>query len=259
MPVRKNTSRIKTVSIAADNYACVRSVVWRLPQAGSPKPASTSKGTEMSATAAARPVEPEVRSDTSPSDVAALGRSSRVLLTGVAMAIPQDLPFDEWVRAGRRLSGIVDSSSWWLGDWLVHGKRHFADRYEVAIRTAGLRYQTLRNYAWVCRRFDIERRRAGLTFQHHAEVASLPQDDQDRWLNAAEQGKWSTKQLRTRLQAGGVARSATPPGPRPVAMPRIEVADGRLGWWRSAADQAGVPFNMWVTLILDRAADDVLG
>jgi hypothetical protein len=126
MPVRKNTSRIKTVSIAADNYACVRSVVWRLPQAGSPKPASTSKGTEMSATAAARPVEPEVRSDTSPSDVAALGRSSRVLLTGVAMAIPQDLPFDEWVRAGRRLSGIVDSSSWWLGDWLVHGKRHFA-------------------------------------------------------------------------------------------------------------------------------------
>ncbi|MFE0425013.1 LmbU family transcriptional regulator, partial [Streptomyces sp. NPDC058953] len=123
-------------------------------------------------------------------------RRSRVLTTNVGLQIPAGLAFEEWERAGRQLSGIVNSSSWWLGDWLVYGKDHYSDRYERGIRAAGLQYQTLRNYAWVSRRFDVVRRRAGLSFQHHAELAPLPVEEQDVWLDRAEQQGWTTKQLR---------------------------------------------------------------
>ncbi|MFE0024392.1 LmbU family transcriptional regulator [Amycolatopsis sp. NPDC059021] len=182
----------------------------------------------------------------------------QVLMTGVGLSIPADLSFEGWERAGRQLSGIVDSSSWWLGDWLVYGKKRYTDRYRRAIRAAGLQYQTLRNYAWVARRFDLGRRRAGLSFQHHAEVASLPVEEQDFWLDRAEEAMWTTKQLRSRirderLESGGERKQQSA-----SVIPRIEVPDNRLVWWRRAADLSGVEFDNWVMAMLDRAAEQVL-
>jgi hypothetical protein len=187
------------------------------------------------------------------------GRDGRgqVLITGVGLQIPNDLAFEDWELAGHRLSRIVDSSAWWLGDWLVFGKKHYADRYQRAIRAVGLQYQTLRNYAWVARRFDLARRRSALTFQHHAEVASLLVEDQERLLDQAEREMWTTKQLRKAIREqriGGVEKA-----PVVALSSRIEVPNSRLGLWRRAADQQGVEFDRWVLSILDRAAKDVLG
>src|SRR6266545_6028251 len=95
-------------------------------------------------------------------------KDDRVLMTRVGLCIPADLSYEDWERAGSQLAGIVDSSSWWLGDWLVYGKKQYSDRYRRAIHAAGLQYQTLRNYAWVARRFELNRRRPKLSFQHHA-------------------------------------------------------------------------------------------
>lgn len=181
----------------------------------------------------------------------------QVLLTRVGLQIPAELSFEDWERAGHRLSGIVDSSSWCLGDWLAFGKQKYADRYKSAINSAGLQYQTLRNYAWVSRQFDLNRRRPGLTFQHHAEVASLPRGDQDRLLDMAEREMWTTKQLRTHLREGrnGDGGKTT----QPVVIPRIEVPDGRLELWRRAAEQSGMDFEGWVKTTLDGAAGQALG
>lgn len=188
-----------------------------------------------------------------------LAKREEVLLTRVGLRMPTVLAFEDWERAGRRLSGIVDSSSWCLGDWLVYGKRHFADRYKRAIRAAGLQYQTLRNYAWVARRFSLDRRREALTFQHHAEVASLPLADQERWLDAAERGAWSTKQLRTQLRESRVPGEIGTAAVRSSAvLPRIEVQGPRLSLWRKAADQIGAEFDSWVVDVLDRAAEQAL-
>ncbi len=182
--------------------------------------------------------------------------SDQVLMTGVGLCIPAGLTFDGWERAGRQLAGIVDSSSWWLGDWLVYGKKHYADRYRRAIRAAGLQYQTLRNYAWVSRRFELDRRRVKLSFQHHAEVASLPVEEQNFWLNRAEHEAWSTKQLRTEIRR----ERAIEDGARKqlTVIPRIEVPDNHLVRWRRAATHSGVEFDDWVLAMLDRAAELVL-
>jgi hypothetical protein len=174
----------------------------------------------------------------------------------VGLCIPGGLAFEEWERAGRQLSGLLNSSSWWLGDWLVYGKDHYADRYELGIRTAGLQYQTLRNYAWVSRRFEVNRRRHALSFQHHAELASLHIDEQETWLDRAERMKWSTKQLRNALRAQreGTAEQ-TDAG---AATRRLAVPDNRLQWWHKAAEQAGTELSEWVMATLDAAAEQVL-
>lgn len=181
----------------------------------------------------------------------------QVLLTRVGLRIPAELSFEDWERAGHRLSGIVDSSSWCLGDWLAYGKQKYADRYKKAINSAGLQYQTLRNYAWVSRQFELARRRPRLTFQHHAEVASLPHSDQDHFLDMAEREMWTTKQLRTHIRDG---RNDDPDETgQHVVIPRIEVPDDRLEWWRRAADQSGMDFETWVRATLDGAAVQALG
>ncbi|GAA1938414.1 hypothetical protein GCM10009837_75870 [Streptomyces durmitorensis] len=183
-------------------------------------------------------------------------RGDQVLTTKVGLHIPIGLAFEEWERAGRQLSGLLNSSSWWLGDWLVYGKDHYADRYELGIRAAGLQYQTLRNYAWVSRRFEVQRRRQALSFQHHAELASLHVDEQETWLDRAELLKWSTKQLRNAIRAQ--REGATQQTDAVAATRRLAVPDSRLQWWHQAAALAGAELGEWVTATLDAAADQVL-
>jgi len=54
-----------------------------------------------------------------------------VLTTKVALELPTGLSFQDWERTGRQLAGVLSSSSWWLGDWLIYGKDHYSDRYEI--------------------------------------------------------------------------------------------------------------------------------
>jgi hypothetical protein len=180
----------------------------------------------------------------------------QVLTTRVGLQMPTGMAYDEWERAGRQLSDVIDSSSWWQGDWIVYGKDHYADRYQRGIRAVGLSYQTLRNYAWVSRRFDLSRRRPTLSFQHHAELASMPVEEQELWLDRAEQRQWTTKQLRSALRAARQGEQQ----PRTVAEPsrRLEVPGNRLQWWHKAAEQQGVDFEQWVMRALDSAAADAL-
>ncbi|MFJ6436007.1 LmbU family transcriptional regulator [Streptomyces sp. NPDC091416] len=181
----------------------------------------------------------------------------QVLTTQVGLQIPVGLTFEDWERAGRQLSGILNSSSWWLGDWLVYGKDHYVDRYQRGIRAAGLQYQTLRNYAWVSRRFEFHRRRAALSFQHHAELASMPVDEQELWLDKAERLKWTTKQLRSAIR---VERKGDPrcEEEEADATRRLAVPDSRLQWWHKAAAQLGSDLDQWVLSTLDEAAEHVL-
>lgn len=182
---------------------------------------------------------------------------SQVLTTNVGLQIPSGLSFENWENTGRKLSGILNSSSWWLGDWLIYGKDHYCDRYERGIRAVGLRYQTLRNYAWVSRRFAIDRRRASLSFQHHAEVASLSVAEQEHWLDQCEAHEWSTKQLRKAVRLAQDDEIADEgQGTEPTQ--RLAVPIGRMRRWRSAASHAGIDLDEWVLVTLDSAAEEIL-
>jgi hypothetical protein len=187
-----------------------------------------------------------------------LGVDGMVMTRRSGLSLPDDLSMDRWRRVGEQIFVVVDSSSWWLGDWLVFGENKFPDRYKQVIETTSLDYQTLRNYAWVARKFPIHRRREKLSFQHHVEVARLPEDQQDAWLERAEQAGWSRNQLRRRLRLsrdGGQVNG----GHAGIGVElSVNVSAERRQRWQQAAENAGVSLVDWVVVVVDRAAEGVL-
>jgi hypothetical protein len=162
--------------------------------------------------------------------------------------------FDAWVAVGQRVARISNVSAWWLGDWLLFGQRAYPQRYRAACDATSLDYQTLRNYASVAGRVGVSRRRYTLSFQHHAEVASMSGPDQDLWLSRADSGGWSRNELRRRIAA---ARKERASDAEQVCV-RLEVAAERGERWRVAAATAGLEFVDWMASAIDAAADAVL-
>lgn len=181
----------------------------------------------------------------------------RLLLTDVGLSVPEGLTFEQWAEAAPKISGIASSVAWCLGDWLIYGQQKYADRYHLAIEKAKLDYQTLRNYAWVARKYSISGRRQNLSFQHHAELASLPADERDVWLNKAEQFGWSRNELRKQLREGLAGKETG--ASASAVMPRVHIARERLEQWRDAAAQSGVDLKSWIVDTLDRASASQLG
>jgi hypothetical protein len=133
-----------------------------------------------------------------------------VLLQKCGLHISNGISFRNWEVIGRQLLAVADSSTWWIADWLVYGETSFQERYPEAIRATSLNYQTLRNYAWVARRFAPSRRRDSISFGHHAEVAALDESEQDYWLRKAEELGWSRNQLRREVRISLLERRANP-------------------------------------------------
>jgi hypothetical protein len=204
-----------------------------------------------------------------------VGSQAKVEKSG--MIFPQNLPERSWERIGANLRELVNSSAWWLADWLIYGETTYGwRRYKEAIERTGLDYQTLRNYAWVGRRFEHHRRRDSLSFAHHAEVTRLSPPEQDYWLRKAEQQKWSRNELRRAVRAGLAAQSdqaEIPPSSgaekqevlrlaesaaadkrRPqVTTLTIELSADQLEHYSKTAAAHGLPVDKWVTQMLDTA------
>lgn len=131
------------------------------------------------------------------------------------MVFAPDLNERTWEKIGSGLRELTNSSAWWLADWLIFGESTYGwRRYLEAIERTGLDYQTLRNYAWVARRFEHHRRRDTLSFAHHAEVTRLSPAEQDYWLRKAETERWSRNELRRALRASLSEQRDTPDRPR---------------------------------------------
>jgi hypothetical protein len=124
----------------------------------------------------------------------------RLSVSSVAWQALDRLPFDEWVDQGRRLGMMGRTAGWWVGDWLLFGNLAYGERYARAARITGYDVQTLMNMVYVASRFETSRRRETLSWSHHAELAALAPDEQDRWLDQAEADRLSVKCLRDGLR-----------------------------------------------------------
>jgi hypothetical protein len=191
-----------------------------------------------------RPSPPSVEAD-KPVDAGA------VLVTPVGLRMTSELSLDRWISAGRRIAEVASSSSWCLGDWVNYGETRYADRYRDVVEAVGLDYQTIRNYAWVARKIEIRRRRPALSFQHHAEVASMPSDRQDYWLAKAQAGSWSRNRLRLEIRQ---ARTGEQMVLEKIALPRLSADQARVERWRQAAEHSSSTLQEWIVECLDRQA-----
>lgn len=119
--------------------------------------------------------------------------------TPTGLRLREDVTFEEWLKLGGQIAGFQTAAQWALGDWFFYGEWTYGSSYEAGVKVTGLSYQTLADLKYVAGRFEISRRREKLSVSHHREVAALPQDDADRWLDLAEQHGWSREKLRQAL------------------------------------------------------------
>jgi hypothetical protein len=173
-----------------------------------------------------------------------------------SLILPRRLPFNVWREIGKEICLVTNSCAWWIGDWVAYGENSFGDRYEQAIADTSLDYQTLRNYAWIARKFTRSRRRDSLSFGHHAEVAALTDTEQDKWLTRAERFSWSRNELRRRIRAARLAnreQSSHEDGTE-IRVLKIDVPTQRLDQWRKAAEHMNCSVAEWIITILDTAS-----
>jgi hypothetical protein len=195
--------------------------------------------------------------------LAAVRPGDQVMVSGRGLQLPRQMPFERWLGIGRQLSAITTSAAWCLGDWITFGEKAYPGRYREAIEQTALDYQTLRNYAWVARRFALSRRRDTLSFGHHAEVAALPEPEQDYWLRQAEEHRWPVKQLRHQVHDSLRERSpgqqtspAQTDDPRDWVILRLQLrlTPDQLQTCQAAASNACLSLEAWTILAVESAA-----
>jgi len=146
--------------------------------------------------------------------------------------LPDDMTHGQWLEMGGPIAHAYKRSSWWLGTWWNYGDRRWGTGPADA-DAIGVPYQTCRNAGSIAARFELSRRRDSLSFAHHAEVAALPEPEQEHLLDRAEAEGWRRERLRAEVQQRRrdiPAREVRPPqdiDPDPLAVD-WQSADGRL-------------------------------
>ena len=110
------------------------------------------------------------------------------------LALPSGVSFEEWMKVGRTLSDMANSTPWWIGDWVNFGER-YGETYSQGLTLWNCAYQTLANMAFVSRQFPPETRWAGLSWTHHRYAASLDPVERKALLERALQEEWTSRQL----------------------------------------------------------------
>lgn len=129
--------------------------------------------------------------------------------------LPPDLPWDQYESIGAFLGELHKSAAFLIGDWLQYGEFTYGHKYAQAAEVTGLSEQTCANYQSVANRVPPSRRRVGVSYTKHAEVASLPPNDQRHWLKVAAEEGLTRAELRERLRP----IKGLPPAGRSVICP----------------------------------------
>lgn len=137
-----------------------------------------------------------------------LGQSFVVMPHGLAVEGQPSL--DEWLEVGALLDKASDSVHWWIGDWLNYGMEHYEidgekPTYDQAMemleeRGLNFSYGTLRQDKYVAGAVPLSMRIDKLKWNHHLLVAPLPPEQQQYWLNYAEEHKLTTRELRAAIK-----------------------------------------------------------
>jgi hypothetical protein len=112
-------------------------------------------------------------------------------LTPCGMVLRKRLSLEDWAAVGRELGKQQNALQWQIGDWWNLPGHSYGER-SALVETedwTGPAYSTCANAATVSKAFELSRRREGLSFSHHAEVAraSLPPHKADALLDWCEE------------------------------------------------------------------------
>lgn len=116
--------------------------------------------------------------------------------TETGLSFRGDTPIEVWGALTERLLAAHRKLEFCLADAINFGDRAYGERYAQWVDEVGLSKRTIANIAYIGRKVDASRRREGVSFSHHAEVAALPPADQEALLDRAIDQGLTRYQLR---------------------------------------------------------------
>jgi len=122
-------------------------------------------------------------------------------LTKTAFIVP-DMGIDDWGAMGQKVfCTLKEASLWWLGDWVIYGEEHFNQESSQYIEDTGYSHESIRNAAWVCKRWHPKQRvYENLTFSHYQVVVNVEAKEiAETLLNFASFRNWSVSELREEM------------------------------------------------------------
>jgi hypothetical protein len=151
--------------------------------------------------------------------------------TSTGVIVKGDVSYDDLVEVTKQWICANHISMWVIGDLLNLLKLKYDETYEIFEGATGYKRQTLKIAKYVTGVIEPFRRLNNLPFYHHLEVASLPPDAQDRWLDIAEAEGLTQKQLRKGIKDNP---SGLPPEqPSPLLDEDTDPNLPKLGeWWQ---------------------------
>ena len=107
---------------------------------------------------------------------------------------------EQWLEAGKLLTGMESSLNWWIGDWLVFGEHNYGQKYSQAETITNHRQDYLKACNFVSGKIPSANRVYGLSWSHHREVCPLSPEDQKVWLTKALEQEWTVSELRVNMR-----------------------------------------------------------
>jgi hypothetical protein len=125
--------------------------------------------------------------------------------TNPDLAIERYFELAEWLgEYGVAIDRLGTHHLFMVGDLLNAGPKLYGEEWaqvEDVLSRKNMAKQRQMNVQSICNRVPKSVRREGVSFEHHAEVASLKPNDQRRWLKVAETEGLSKTALREQISA----------------------------------------------------------
>lgn len=130
--------------------------------------------------------------------LAELEKAGAVIDNG--LFLPADLAYETYESVGAMLGSLHQATGFLIGDYLLYGEHTYGERYAQAALLLGLSPQTCANYQSIAKRVPPGRRKQGVSFSIHGEIASLEPQEQERWLEIAANEHLTKQEVRDRLR-----------------------------------------------------------
>lgn len=121
--------------------------------------------------------------------------------TSLDLSSRPDLSYEQCEAIAAFFGHVHDASRWWVFDLLLQIEMRHGELVAQAAEATGLRPQSIENGMSIARRIPKSRRREGVTFSTHGEIAALSPNDQKHWLKVADEERLTKAELRARIKA----------------------------------------------------------
>ena len=120
-------------------------------------------------------------------------------VTKTGIIFKRDVTKEEWQNVFDACNHISGCIQFWIGDLLKYREQKWG-MYEDVTEKTGLDLGTLKNYKSIADNVKPSLRNDNLSFNHHVEVAKLPEEKQIEFLNKAEEENLSVRGLRAEIR-----------------------------------------------------------